>query len=207
MSTIKYPENDIYIREGSVAAAELTWADAESHREAAGPIDHVTANAYGLEAGKWAESKTWTFNPDPWVIKTGAGQALVTLTGIRFTIVRATLTTGGYRCYMVLRWDATSNGWRTWYNDNPGMPMMIDIKNASDGVILPWDLSRIHFKCDYQSWPMTFQRDFDPDIYPIIAQAHLRLLCQGKDYFAPLSVSSSSFRSWMYLIKISASRS
>jgi hypothetical protein len=138
-------------------------------------LDIVTTNNLHLPEGTASESKTWSFLPEPWVIKSTNGQTLLTISHQFFTIVRASLSTGGYRCYMTLSFDWTTGWGRTHYSDNPGIHLMFDVKNAQGGLLLSWDLGITHNECGWVNRPISFSRDFNPDIYDIIGDGKITM--------------------------------
>jgi len=126
-----------------------------------------------------AESKTWTLNP--LIINGANGQTLLTIANIRFTIVKAPNTGGGYRCYMTLDSEWTTGWGRTHYSDNTALNIFMLIQNSSSGLLLRWDIGRIHNECGWVNKTMSFRFDFDPDIYDIIQKQLLTV--EGANFY------------------------
>jgi hypothetical protein len=128
-----------------------------------------------LKKTKGSESKTWRFTPEPWVIKANNGQTMLTMSNETFTIVRASLATGGYRCYMTLNSYWTTCWGRTHYSDNPGVTRTVDILNAQGGLLLNWNLGATQTECGWNNNGISNSQDFSPDIYDIIASANVTI--------------------------------
>lgn len=127
--------------------------------------DFVDSSPRVLEA----ESKTWGFQEDPNDFKGANGTLFFRLEEIRFTIVRAKLENGGLRCYMTLAWLTSTFGWTTQYGNNPAPVFSINVKNSAGGVLIPWTVGPVVFNCGMNKVPMAFTKDFDPQVYEIIA--------------------------------------
>jgi len=133
-----------------------------------------TSGAEGLnipESYVLAESKTWSY-ANPYEKKATDGTPIFTIYDLKFTIVRAVIPTGGYKCYMTLSGYWTTFGWGTNRNIPASfLDILVDVKNSAGGVILAWPIDDIAIGCRWNRQSMTFSNDFDPDIYDIIAYA------------------------------------
>lgn len=167
METKEYQRTD---EQGFSAPPLDLWPNVDHPATGKGFVSSSVSEGIGLAAITLAaESKTWTYR-SPWEIKFDDGRTAITIFDLKFTIIRATIPTGGYRCQMTLNstWSTGSFGSRGGVLSSR-VPLLVELKNSAGGLLLPWNLGPVIAGCRWNKNPVSFQSDFNPDIYDIIA--------------------------------------
>jgi hypothetical protein len=148
---------------GLVAASSALRGGSDRVVSWRGEIDGSLQNALGDAQIAASESETFIGNKDPWTGHAADGTIFWELFNPRFTKVRATLVSGGYKCWWTFAGNLRGKSWRTNYKENLPLRLEVQIQNASEGVLLR-DFVQRHMLCrEEASWFMS--KDFTPDVY------------------------------------------
>lgn len=148
---------------GGASTSDAVAVVRGSHR-----IGELLGGLTGFDPGTLAESVTWSFTPDPLVLKGSNGQEIYRVSGMKLTKVRAPLTTGGYKAYVTLTYQITSAGWHTNAPYDP-VAWWLDMTNTSGGVLDRFE-GKFNLRCG-QNDSVFLSKDINPDIYDLMQGA------------------------------------